>query len=376
MTEVPQLNFDAIFDTHIFGVVLFNQKLDILKTNSGADEMLFQSELVDAKNLMDLVTEKSLAYIQETIKSDTPFHESFNIRTKVANQLITVDVIKTLLGGKLVWIAFLKDISKQFRLQRKVKLQAEQNKEIEIELEKQQELSDLKSRFISIASHEFKTPLSGISSSVHLVKRYLDADQAFFSESKYSEKINSHIEKMNASIKSLDLILDQFLSLSRLQDGSLKFNYQHLNIRAFLYDIIAQLSPITKTGQNIHLNFTGEEFFDTDRDIFRVVINNIVSNSIKYSGEKQAIFIKAKHQEESLLIEIKDSGIGIPKNEQDKVFTRFFRASNVTDIKGTGLGLNIIKRYVESLNGQIWLESEENVGTSFYIKLPSNTHQL
>jgi len=143
-----------------------------------------------------------------------------------------------------------------------------------------------------------------------------------------------------------------------------------LNFKQFCEDITEEMQSVSKPDQHIILSYTGETEAVVDKTLMRHILINLINNAIKYSPENSKIDFQVINDSE-ISITIIDYGIGIPKDDQQHLFERFFRAANVTAIQGTGLGLNIVQRYVNKLNGNISLKSSENEGTTFKITLPN-----
>lgn len=231
-------------------------------------------------------------------------------------------------------------------------------------LERERELNELKSRFVSMASHEFRTPLSTILSSASLIEKYKE-------EETYEKRLR-HTDKIKSSINNLNSILDDFLSLSRLEEGKLDVDTEPVDVIHIGKQVIDELSTIKKPDQDIIFNTNGDSVMvNADPKIIKNIFINLTSNAIKYSDKDIHIGVDFT-SEENICLYIKDQGLGIPKEDQKHLFERFFRAKNATNIQGTGLGLNIVKKYVEMLGGAITFESELNVGTQFYVTLPKN----
>ncbi len=247
-------------------------------------------------------------------------------------------------------------------------LLVENEVKIKKSLKKERELSDLKSRFISMASHEFRTPLAAISLSASLIGKYNDTDDT------NSEKRLKHLERIQSNIKTVTEILDDFLSLSRLEEGKLENKPSLIDIEIFTRDIIDDLVGYKKVEQKIHYSHLSDHLrVNLDSKLLKNIIINLLSNAIKYSQDDGGIYILTEISSKNLKITVKDEGIGIPKKDQKFLFDRFFRATNVYNIKGTGLGLNIVKQYVDIMNGNITFESKEGKGTSFFIVIPLKT---
>lgn len=238
--------------------------------------------------------------------------------------------------------------------------------EIRKALEKEKELNNLKSRFVSMASHEFRTPLGTILSSVSLIGRYTKSeDQA---------KRDKHIDRIKYAINTLTNILNDFLSLEKLEAGKVKVKAETFDLKQLCESLIEDYSGVLKTGQEF--SFSCEESrveVFLDKQMLSNAILNLLTNASKYSDGGSTIWLTLTSTAEAIVIEVKDEGIGIPEDEQHHLFERFFRAQNVTNIQGTGLGLNIVKKYVEIMGGSISFESLCGVGSAFQISLPKIT---
>lgn len=239
----------------------------------------------------------------------------------------------------------------------------ESKKEVDLALEKEKELNNLKSRFISTASHEFRTPLATIMSSVSLTGKY--------AESMDKEKMFKHIDRVKNSVNHLTDILNDFLSLDKLEEGVVVANPENIYLNALINELTDEMRGIAKAGQKfIYTGLQTNDQIYIDKRILKNIMLNLLSNAIKYSNENTLIEIKAKRDFDFLFIEIKDQGIGIPIKDQVHIFERFYRAHNSGNVQGTGLGLNIVKKYVEILNGEINFKSIPEKGTKFTLKFP------
>lgn len=233
-------------------------------------------------------------------------------------------------------------------------------------LEKERELNVMKSRFITIASHEFRTPLSTILSSATLISKYQKEADA--------EKRGKHIKRIKSNVHNLTEILNSFLSLSKLEEGIVSCNPTIFDIESFTREIADEMEAILKEEQQIIYTHKGEDKnVDMDKQLLQNILINLLSNAIKYSPEGQDIELTTEIKDNQLSIIITDKGIGIPEEEQKHLFERFFRAQNVINIQGTGLGLNIVKRYIDMMDGNISFTSQSNHGTTFIIKLPKES---
>ncbi|MEH6308505.1 PAS domain-containing sensor histidine kinase [Olivibacter sp. CPCC 100613] len=230
--------------------------------------------------------------------------------------------------------------------------------DVSLSLEKEKDLNQMKSRFVSMASHEFRTPLSSVQLSASLIEKYLDKHDF--------DNITKHTNKIKGSVQLLTNILNDFLSLERLEAGKVTAVEEEVNLIRLAEDIIEEMQLLAKQNQHIVYQHTGEiGKFRIDPNLLKNSILNLISNAIKYSGENTFIEFNSEINGDSCIITIKDNGIGIPYDEQKNLFEPFFRANNTGNIPGTGLGLNIVKRYVHLMKGEVMCKSEVNKGTTF-----------
>jgi PAS domain S-box-containing protein len=232
-------------------------------------------------------------------------------------------------------------------------------------LNKEKELNELKSRFVSMASHEFRTPLSTILSSAALIGRYTQTEQ--------NENRVKHIDKIKSAVSNLTGILNDFLSLSKIEEGKEVVVKEDVQVDDICRTVISEVEGLLDSNQNIEYA-ESNAIIRTDPRILKNILFNLVSNAIKYSKGGTAVStiqILITKRTDATEFKIIDNGIGIPQYDQEHLFSRFFRASNVENIQGTGLGLNIVKRYVELLNGEINFSSKEGSGTTFNLTFPN-----
>lgn len=232
-------------------------------------------------------------------------------------------------------------------------------------LEKERELNELKSKFVSIASHEFRTPLSTVMSSAALINQYKDKGDL--------EKVNKHVQRIKSSVNHLTTILNDFLSLGKLEEGKIDVLIESIPLHGFLLEIREEMKASLKHGQDIIVSLSPEgQSLNSDTRILRNILFNLLSNASKYSDEGKSIHLQALRKNDLIIFSVRDEGIGIPEGDFKHMFERFFRASNATNIQGTGLGLNIVKRYVDLLGGVIRFESEYEKGSIFTVTIPQS----
>lgn len=250
-------------------------------------------------------------------------------------------------------------------LQKEIKRRLLAEKKIKSALKKEIELNELKTKFLSMVSHEFKTPLSGILTSTILLKKYQLTEQ--------QDKRDRHIQTISNKVHYLNNILNDFLSIERLDSGKINYKYQVFKLSKVINEVVYNANMLLKDGQKIVFPSEVDEYILTqDEKILELCLSNLIHNAIKYSPENTTIKIDINVQDSYLMIDIIDSGIGIPLEAQKNIFSRYFRAENALNDQGTGIGLNIIQGHLKNLNGSITFVSEENVGSTFTLKIPIN----
>jgi len=356
--RTSQAMFAAIAQNFPKGVIIvFNTNYELVYIEGEELDRIAikKSDIIGVKlDHMSFFSDKQKSKLKEDIKKTLG---GATISCEVVFQGQSYTVNSTPLFGddrKIVWVLFVyNNVTEQKKIQ--------QNLEASLKIE--QELNELKSRFISMASHEFRTPLSAILSSAILIGKQ--------NESGNEERRLKHVFRIRNNVKNLVIILNDFLSLSRLEEGKIMPVSQHFEFIEFSKLILEEMKTTKKDGQKIVL-LTQELKIDVDLDpkLVSHILINLLSNATKYSKENQKVLLEISATSTYVTLTISDKGIGIPKEEQDKLFERFFRATNATNIQGTGLGLHIVKHYVELMGGAVSFTSEIEKGTSFKVKLP------
>ncbi len=285
---------------------------------------------------------------------------------------VEISLVPYDLKGKKLVVVFITDITEQKEAENELKqLQEELENRINEKtltltcaLNREIELNEMKSRFVAMASHEFRTPLTAMLSSVSLVEQYTQKGQ--------EEHRKKHTMRIKESVKNLTSILNDFLSLEKLEQGKVDFAKEKIDLVEFVDDILQEMNGILKKGQSINHIHKGKKDTLQDKKILRNVLLNLLSNASKYSEENKEIHLYTEVNNQVVSIKIIDNGMGIPEGEQKNLFEKFFRASNSSMIQGTGLGLNIVKQYVELMKGNIHFISKPNEGTTFIVILPNS----
>jgi PAS domain S-box-containing protein len=244
------------------------------------------------------------------------------------------------------------------------RLEESQN-ELNQALDKEKQLNEIKSRFVSMASHEFRTPLSTILSSASLVDKYTTAED--------QDKRSRHVEKIKNSVKHLNNLLEDFLSLGKLEEGKIGIHYHEFSLEELIKDTLEEMNPTLKSGQKFIYANSFQNLICSDKNLIRNILFNLVSNAIKFSDINSTIHIQSKEKEGIAHVFVTDEGMGISTEDKEHLYSSFFRGKNVVNIQGTGLGLHIVKRYVDLLGGSIQLESVLNRGTTVWFSIPEKS---
>lgn len=258
-----------------------------------------------------------------------------------------------------------KVVLRTIQLEEAMKELENSKEELSQTLSKEKELSDLKSRFVSMASHEFRTPLSTVLSSASLLAKYTQADE--------QEKRDRHIQRIKSSVNNLTDILNEFLSIGKIEDGKVATHYSVFNVQELLTNVCGELQGIARKAQQIIYHHSGDTSVCLDITLLRNIIINLLSNAIKFSAEDGLIEVNSSVNARDIILKVKDHGMGISREDREHLFERFFRAKNATNIQGTGLGLHIVGKYVELMEGHIDCKSELEKGTTFTITFKNDT---
>ena len=272
-------------------------------------------------------------------------------------------------GDQDVFLAIILDITdrKNYTLKLEKTVQ-ERTKQLTEALAKEKELNELKTRFLSLVSHEFKTPLSSILTSITLLAKYTQTEQ--------QEKRDKHVNTIKSKVRYLDTILTDFLSVERLDSGKINYSLEEFPLSKLLDDVIYNANMLLKTGQRISYPRNIDDLFIYfDEKTLALALSNLVHNAIKYSPEDTAIDIIVANNTDTIEIKVVDHGIGIPEEEQKHIFNRYFRAENALLTQGTGIGLNIAKQHLENLGTSLDFTSSENEGSIFTITIPKDLKQ-
>jgi PAS domain S-box-containing protein len=330
--------------------------IEELKSMTPIDLKPNMDELFFRNNYVNKVLSKSVEYVE---------FETTHIRKDSTTYPVIVHLQLSHLNEKPVFVCIIMDITEQKNYTEKLeKTVKERTEQLQKALSNEKELNELKTKFLALVSHEFKTPLSGIlTSSVLLGKYKLTKDQP---------KRNKHLEIIKDKVYYLNNILNDFLSIDRLESGTFNYKFSSFKSSKVINEVIYNANMLLKEGQRITYPDNIDDIsLCQDERILELVLSNVIQNAVKYSGENSEISIRINQDKAHTVFEIRDQGIGIPRRDLNNIFSRYFRAENVLNMKGTGIGLNIVKTHLENLGGYITLKSIENKGTTVTLQIPN-----
>lgn len=382
----------AIIENAIDGIITIDERGRVETINPSACKLFqYSQEEVIGKNISMLMPQpyrnEHDGYIHRYQHTGEPHiigigREVIGLRKDGTTFPFRLGVSEVQFSGRKIYTGFIHDISREKEAEEQLKEYAahleeeverrtiwlkdtvtalqEAKEEVSLSLEKEKELGQLKSRFVSMASHEFRTPLSAVQLSASLIEKYA---QPFD-----NENIRKHVSKIKNAVGNLTAILNDFLSLEKLEAGKVEPSFINFDLVKLSEEITEEMQLVAKQNQNIIYQHTGTaSAVNLDPNLLKNCIINLIANAIKYSGENTFIEFNTEINDRDCIVTIKDNGIGIPDADQKHLFEAFFRAHNTGNIPGTGLGLNIVARYVSLMNGKVDFNSQLNKGTLFTI---------
>jgi len=371
--EGERLHLSTIFDKSLNEIHVFDAKtLNYINVNFGARKNLgYTMEELANMTPIDITPYADEIELRKTIDVLLNMNveklklESVHRRKDGTTYPVEVHLQLSNLGDKEVFVAIILDITERKNYTTKLENKVEERtQQLKIALSKERELNELKTKFLSLVSHEFKTPLSGISTSSQLLSKYRLTEQ--------QDKRDKHIKTITDKVHFLDNILNDFLSIEKLETGKINYMFSHFKLSKVVNEVVYNSNMLLKEGQQINYpeNIDDLSLYQ-DEKIIQLIFSNLLHNAIKYSPEGTTIDLQIKQDSTDTWLLIKDQGMGIPKKDQTSIFERYFRAENAMNIQGTGIGLNIAKNHMENLGGTISFESKEHIGSTFIITFPN-----
>jgi PAS domain S-box-containing protein len=371
--EQEKNHLAKIFQESLNEIYVFDAKtLKFINVNHGAqknigyslEEMITMTPLDIKPNYNESLFRKEIEILEKDNIEKIEF-ETVHQRKSGSTYPVNIHLQRSKLGDKDVYVAIILDITEQKsyteKLEKTVQIRTE---ELQTALAAEKELNELKTKFLSMVSHEFKTPLSGILTSTILLNKYKLTEQ--------QEKREKHINTISDKVQYLNNILNDFLSVEKLEKGKINYKYSTFKLSKVLNEVIYNANMLLKDGQQINYpEHIDDLSLHQDEKILELALSNLIYNAIKYSSENTIIDIDISQNVTTTIFKIKDNGIGIPEKDQKNIFNRYFRAENALLMQGTGIGLNIVKDHLENLNGTISFTSIEHKGSTFVIELPN-----
>lgn len=362
-----------IFEESLNEIYVFDaQSLVFTNVNKSAQHNTGYS-IDDFKKMTPLDIKPELGYpkfgklIAPLLKNETDkiTFETVHRRKDGSEYPVEVHLQLSAMGESKVYVAIILDITERKNYTEKLENTVkERTKQLTEALAVEKELNELKTRFLSLVSHEFKTPLSSILTSIILLGKYTQTEQ--------QEKRDKHVATIRNKVKYLDTILNDFLSVERLESGKINYRVESFALSKIINDVVYNANMLLKAGQKIQYPEDIDDLIVTfDEKTLELALSNLIHNAIKYSPENSTITLVIKKKENYISIQIIDEGIGIPKKEQKHIFNRYFRAKNALTIQGTGIGLNIAKQNLENLGASLIFTSKENIGSTFTVHIPT-----
>lgn len=392
---------DAIFKYASEGILLINRAGEIVMINPQAEQMFGYKELELVGKGVDMLIPANVRHRHKHHRGH--YHENphprgmggtlnlFAVRSDNSEFPVEVSLSPFKTGDGEFVVCFIIDITERkiqeksieeankeiqklnAELEERVKLRTREldaavkkieqsQNEVLRALEKERELNDMKSKFVTIASHEFRTPLATILSSASLIGRYVNTEE--------DDKRQKHVMRIKSAVNNLTEILNDFLSLGKMEEGQIRVVPVLTDLPNFCIGVIEHIKGIAKEEQTFMFQFDGEKQVWIDNQLLRNILLNLLSNASKYSDIGKMIKLSVLVRPTTIELRVVDQGIGIPVGDQEHIFDRFFRAHNAGNVQGTGLGLNIVKRYIDLMGGSVTFESQSGVGTTFIVELP------
>lgn len=367
-----------IFDESLNEIYVFDaETLKFINVNYGAlkktgytlDECKMLTPLDLKPKFNEAQFRRLIAPIVRNNKKKLEF-ETVHRRKDGTTYPVEVHMQSSVIGNRNMMVAIILDISDKKNYTKKLEQTVERRTEqLEKALENEKELSELKTKFLSMVSHEFKTPLSGILTSATLIGKYHKEEQ--------QDKRDKHLKTIMGAVFHLTNILDDFLSIERMEKGKETYQFSDFSLSKLVNEVVYNANMLLKNGQHINYPHNIEDVtVYQDERIASLTLTNLLHNAIKYSPEDTIIDLKVELTNDKMVFHIQDQGIGIPEKDQKHVFDRYFRSENVLLTQGTGIGLNIVKAHLENLGGRIYFKSEENKGSTFTVEMPLKTNKF
>ncbi len=367
--EINQQFFESIFDHATIGILVTNSQGEIISANKFAlDTFEYSQEELLGKKVEKLIPkrfhkghkkDRNAYYPHAKTRAMGAGRDLYGKKKDGSEFPVEVSLSPFKSEGESFVFAFVIDITIRKKIEVSERNYQKKVTDILSSLRKEKELNDMQSNFISMASHEFKTPLATILSSATLLSKYTETQQ--------QPKRDKHIDRIQSAVRNINRILNNFLTINKVEGEKFNVQYSEFDIEELIAKIIDEFIFMLKPGQTISYIHEGNKIISLDAELLRNIISNLFTNASKFSGENTSIEVLSKVTEDKINIKVKDQGPGISPADQKKIFNRFFRGENSLTIPGTGLGLHIVRNYVELMRGKIEINSKLNIGTEIIL---------
>lgn len=366
-----------IFDESLNEIYVFDAESFIfINVNHGAQlnlgynmQELSQMSVINIKPEVTTEIMKRLISPLLSARKEKVIFETVHERKNGTRYPVEVHLQLSFIGKRKVCVAIVLDITERKNYTQQLENTVEERtKQLQQALKAEKKLNELKTKFLSLVSHEFKTPLTSILTSTSLLTKYTETDQ--------QDKRDKHISTIKSKVRYLDNILTDFLSIERLELGKVNYTMSSFPLSKLINEVVYDSNTLLKEGQRIRYpeNIDGI-MVEFDEKIMGLALSNLMHNAIKYSSEDTDIELNVFPEKDKLRIDIIDQGFGIPPEDQPFVFDRYFRASNVLTFQGTGIGLNIVRQHMHNLNANVTFKSELGKGSTFTLYIPINNKE-
>ncbi len=341
---------------------IISQTLDgkIISWNKGAEKIFgYTNKEIIGKNINVLIPPShhhEESFIIEKIKNDESVENFETIRLtkdgREINSSLTISPVKNDLGEIIGASKILRDITDKVKVENQLREHAEKLRELNI----------YKDEFMSMASHELKTPLTVIKANLQLLEMQMANDPR-----------KNFVDTTMKQVNKMSHLISDLLDVSKMQAGRLHLNSTILDFNELLNETVENIQHTTTTHKIIKTNLKGHFKIQGDRIRLEQVLFNVINNAMKYSPSSKKIIVKADYSKNKIIVSVQDFGIGIPAENLKMIFSRFFKVKGIpSTFSGTGIGLYIASSIIKRHGGKMWVESELNIGSTFYFSIPSS----
>ncbi len=376
------IKLQALFENPVAGFIIFNPDASMEAVNKTmARQLQMDKEEIEGRSVHEFLDEHDSRlmklFMERFLKNekDSALEVNF-IPSNGTDNTLEMAVAGSHLDGEIIFIGISKDISVEKNLRDELENQQQAHKKSIKSLKKESAFNEMIKRFVDMAAHEFKTPLSEIFLALDLIKRYTEEDGLEWQKFTYHQQIEKQERYIRDAALRIKSVLNGFLSLSTIESGDIQVEKTEFNLKSYMESYKDKMADLVKDRTNISFNLEeADHNVKTDSQILTGIMNNLMSNALKYSGNQDEISVEARVKDHKLFLIVEDGGDGIDDEDQPNIYQVFFRGSNSFEKQGSGLGLTITRKYLDMLNGDISFASKKGDGTNFEITIPLDNHE-